>query len=61
MVFGSVREKGKIFPFMTRTHAPFRKAQSAEAESLPFYQPYRSHFFRCQKVAFSSMFIFLFS
>jgi hypothetical protein len=37
MVFGSVREKGKIFPFMTRTHAPFRKAQSAEAESLPFF------------------------
>jgi hypothetical protein len=24
-------------PFMTRAHAPFRKARSAEAESLPFF------------------------
>jgi hypothetical protein len=24
-------------PFMTRTRAPFRKARSAEAESLPFF------------------------
>jgi hypothetical protein len=26
-----------FFPFMTREHAPFRKARSAEAESLPFF------------------------